>query len=354
MIRIGPSPHFGLRHAGRALACLALVSLAGCSADEPIEQYRVPKEPDRGTRMLTAVFSRPDATWFIKLAGPKAAVAEVRETFEQFTRSVQFPDGKAIDWTLPTGWKREEGNSEMRFATLRLESPSSEKLEVSVTKLGADPGSLLSNVNRWRGQIGLSPIPEDRLSEAVAEKQTDQKVAYKLVDFSGPGKPRGNMSPPPPPPAVSPTPAGRGDPFAFEIPQGWKEVQPSQPRFTLRELRAGDGGDAPAVTFSILGGNVGANLNRWRAQVGLPELSPDDLAKETTPIEVAKQMGILVDFAGAGGASAKRIVGVIVPHGEQSVFIKMTGNTGPVGTQRPTFERFIQSVQIRGEQEAQP
>jgi hypothetical protein len=47
-------------------------------------------------------------------------------------------------------------------------------------------GSLLDNVNRWRGEVGLPPVKETELSSVVTEVKLGDVKAYR-VDFSGPG-----------------------------------------------------------------------------------------------------------------------------------------------------------------------
>ena len=44
-----------------------------------------------GKRMLAAVVSRNDRTWFYKLTGADALVQAERANFEKFIRSVKYP-----------------------------------------------------------------------------------------------------------------------------------------------------------------------------------------------------------------------------------------------------------------------
>jgi hypothetical protein len=72
------------------------------------------------------------------------------------------PTGRdVLKWTLPAGWTESRPGG-MRFATLKP-TPDG-KLEVSVVTLGGRAGGELSNVNRWRGQLGLSPVDEAGLA----------------------------------------------------------------------------------------------------------------------------------------------------------------------------------------------
>lgn len=95
----------------------------------------------------------------------------------------------ALKWTLPKGWAEEKGGG-MRFATLKPSVPG--KLDVSVVVLPGTAGGELSNVNRWRGQIGLPPINEAALGTArKVVKSRAGKVA--LFDFTSEGGIRTRM-----------------------------------------------------------------------------------------------------------------------------------------------------------------
>ena len=75
--------------------------------------------------------------------------------------------GELFTYTAPAGWK--EVPSDVQFRDLTLQAGSA---EVTVTKFPGSVGGLLMNVNRWRGQVGLSPVQD--LSQ---QPLTDRKVA---------------------------------------------------------------------------------------------------------------------------------------------------------------------------------
>lgn len=88
-----------------------------------------------------------------------------------------------LRWTLPKDWK-ELPASGMRRATLL--PPGTGKAEVTVIALPGEVGGELANVNRWRGQIGLTAIEETTL---VAERSTVVSPAgsVALYDFTSGG-----------------------------------------------------------------------------------------------------------------------------------------------------------------------
>jgi hypothetical protein len=131
---------------------LSALLLLGCQQDE-IRSYRVSKP--EGTRLVAAIIPHGDQTWFFKLVGPVSQIDEQKEAFDQFLRSVRFNDQgeRPISWTIPASW-RPGPQAEMRYATFYL-GPQESPLELTVSKFGGVVGSVLANINRWRGQIGL-------------------------------------------------------------------------------------------------------------------------------------------------------------------------------------------------------
>ena len=196
------------------------VAVVGCSPAEKIEQYRVDKpevlakqfshgsdadaSPTADTsptdRMLAAIVPHGSQFWFFKLAGPDDAVRTHGKEFLQLMFSLHFADGAESppDWTLPEGWTREPGN-QMRYATLVI-APGPPRLEVSVSTFPKPSGesetidAILLNVNRWRGQMGLSPITKDQLADETKQLPLGGETAtfVSLVGKLG----KGGMTPP--------------------------------------------------------------------------------------------------------------------------------------------------------------
>lgn len=94
---------------------------------------------------------------------------------------------RGLRWTAPDGWKEIEGDG-MRVASFEL--PKAEgTAQATVVALSGDGGGELANVNRWRGQLALSPISEADLASARAVVRT--RLGKVLVyDFTGSGRKR--------------------------------------------------------------------------------------------------------------------------------------------------------------------
>jgi hypothetical protein len=89
-----------------------------------------------------------------------------------------------FQWKLPAGWKQDPQPRAMRVATVNVEADG-KRGELIVTRFRAGGfGSLLDNLNRWRQQVGLEPLTDEK---AVTPEQTKVGgVDAKVYDFTGP------------------------------------------------------------------------------------------------------------------------------------------------------------------------
>jgi hypothetical protein len=148
-----------------AFALLSLVS--ACRRDE-ITHFRVKKAPD-------ATFAKAQPSGVVQDGLPPPPVPP--------------PATSALRWTLPNGWT-EGASGGMRYATLKPSIPG--RIDVSVIVLPGDAGGELANVNRWRGQLGLSAIDERAL--AATRKAIRTKVGtVSVYDFSSEGEKKSRL-----------------------------------------------------------------------------------------------------------------------------------------------------------------
>jgi hypothetical protein len=93
---------------------------------------------------------------------------------------VKVAGGKP-DFTPPQGWKRGPGRGGIVLETVL---PPEGKLEVTITQ---SAGGVAGNLERWVGQIGLTPKPTD---EANFTRTIDAAgVKGVRVDLRGPKNP---------------------------------------------------------------------------------------------------------------------------------------------------------------------
>ena len=358
-----------------------LACLAGCKKADEIRHYTVPKqqtidqlaggdetvdEASAGpSRMLAAAVLQPQQAWFIKLVGPDQAVAEQEKSFRTFLRSLRFRDHESPpDWTLPEGWSQRPGSA-MRYATLEIDADP--PLEVSVTTLGREEGGdtayLLANVNRWRGQVGLSDLDAEQLDEETAQLEFDGGTAT-LVNLVGRVKPGGPMMPggagdapfapfasggsrksagpspldhdsSPRPPAP-----GGGAALRYEAPEGWKEEPASG--FRQASFQVSDAGQKAEITVVTAGGDLLANVNRWRGQIELKPTTQEQLDRETQPIDVGELKGTYVKLDGP----KKTTLAVVVEAAGRTWFITLKGDNELAQRETENFKSFVHSLRI--------
>jgi hypothetical protein len=83
-------------------------------------------------------------------------------------------------YTLPAGWQVDTRPRAMRAATIVV----GEGGDLAVTRLGANFGDKLANVNRWRAQAGLGPVTDP--AEAGGQEVGLAQGPATMYDFAGP------------------------------------------------------------------------------------------------------------------------------------------------------------------------
>ncbi len=353
---------------------LTVAILAGCDKDEPVKSYSAPKDP------------------------------------------------QVVTWTAPTGWRsrpfqripKKEGMAISglfqygNFAAGKDDSTT----QITVTTLFEDAPSatdLLSNVNRWRAQLGVDPVPASALPTLV-HTETANGAAIQSVDITdGSGDrrmyaaivPREDRiwffkmtgpstqveaqkeafdafvrsakyltpaaapltvvatdsapSLPPAHPPIRPAapvqqPEGSPTPntsgLTYSLPAGWT-VQPNANSVRLLTLRTANPNPADLIVSRFPGsvGTAALNLARWRNEVGLPP-SNDSVAE--TPIPFATGAGSLLEFTGTGPNAKKSLVAKRT-QGDSTWFFKLLGPAETLTRERPAFEQFLASVRFPNE-----
>jgi hypothetical protein len=130
------------------------------------------------------------------------------------------PAAEQITYDLPEGWS-EAGSRSMVLKVLRIKDAAGEaEVAISVYDIHGAMADPLSNVNRWRGQVGLEPTTAEQLSEMV-EKRSVAGAEAMLVSLVNPdGKEEG--------PAMIAAMVPRGDKVWFLKLSGPRKVVDSQ------------------------------------------------------------------------------------------------------------------------------
>lgn len=199
--------------------------------------------------------------------------------------------------------------------------------------------------------------PEDdtkaRVSDMLAFHQSIVPMTDDNVDVELKAVPTAPPEAPMPeaaPAAAASTSAGKAIPSAADLkwdaPAGWDQ-NPDRP-MRVATFTVG----TTECYISILGGMAGgleANINRWYAQMGQPELTSEQIAA-LEKIEVLGEPCALVDvegnFSGMQGESQTdaRMLGIVRVSDEQSLFVKMTGPKEEVAAQVDNFKAFVTSL----------
>lgn len=328
--------------AGMGLICLLAL---GCEREDPIATYQAPKEPPHIHR-------------------------------------------DRIEWKAPANWVEWPGDERpiagftiLAGFTLDDNDPPLE-LTVSYLERGEAPeaGSLRANVNRWERQLKMPPSPPEQVKQLARKIVVSDRNGYQ-VDLLGPAgdeqkrtlaamisegdrvwfvKVMGEAS------RVEkrksefdqllsslilrgPKKESKGE-LLWNTPEDWINAGERPMRFLT--FLAGDDADPAEVMITRLGGTgfgeVLENINRWRAQVGLPAVTRvEDQPSEHT--KLAGNDAAYFDFTGPGTAekpNRRMLLLMSVAKGDVW-FFKMIGPQQVVESQKPSFDEFLKSVEFQ-------
>ncbi len=291
----------------------------------------------------------------------------------------------SITWRAGDGWTQEQAG---QFLTAAYALPEGGR--VTVSKLGGDGGGLAANVNRWRGQVGLQPLEEDKIggqpmkiadsaegmllynlipphaaddaegifaavlplaSETWYFKFTGpsavlNKSGGKFMDFLRTVRVPASSSTSTPPPAAG---AEKNPQIKVIPPESWTPSEGSAMRAASYTIPGPDGSLADVSVIPLPGdsGSVLDNVNRWRSQV---QLAPLD--SETDP-ELGKTVsGPAGDYFLSHMVSTeplleekKAAIGSAIMKKEgMTWFFKVTGEAPHIEAIMPEFEAFVRSA----------
>lgn len=299
-----------------------------------------------------------------------------------------------IRWTTPAGWKELPPTS-TRIGNFLIAGSNDKKAEVAITSFPGTVGTELDNVNRWRRELGLDAVGQSSISSQTVT--VDSKEG-KLYDFAGASantmvvslpregatwffKLRGDrnvvegakasfleflksvrfidkaaqkttatLEAMPSNPHANLLPASDntdGEP-EWNPPSTWNAHQPGL--MLLKSLSVpGVNGQRANVAISVFPGDVGgsfANVNRWRAQMGLAPIQQSELRMATQSVHIAGGTAVLVDLTNPNPQAGKpaRLVAAIVPHNDNTWFYKLAGDDSVVAREKERFVKFVQTV----------
>jgi len=134
-------------------------------------------EAREGWALRGAILGSERFTIFVKFTGPRELVSLEAESFDTFCASISLSQAETpppaqpedpirnghgssggIGWDAPAEWGVEAGSG-MRLVTFRRG-----EVECYLTVLGGNGGGVASNIQRWVGQLGLTPPSVDEVA----------------------------------------------------------------------------------------------------------------------------------------------------------------------------------------------
>ena len=299
-------------------------------------------------------------------------------------------DNNWIQWTKPSAWT-ELAPTAFRKGNYLVEGNDGKKVEITVSSFPGTVGGTLANVNRWRGQAGLSSINSEELSQGLTEVRIDGhdgQIVNILPDSDDPdatqivaaifmyngeswffkmsGPQQGVRSQKPTfdqfiaglkftdaasehETSVASSEASKEPVLAFDAPGSWVESDGSSMRIASYEapLEGFEPADFSITRFPGDAGGTTANVNRWRQQIGLRPWSDSQVNSNQETLEVGDLDFALFDLKPQTDSDKKtvkeRILAGIVKYNGKSWFYKLRGDVFLVETQRNKFRQLVQS-----------
>jgi len=317
---------------------------------------------------------------------PKGIAAPIKKT------SVPASNYKPLSWTTPKDWI-EQPHTDLQTAHFSVPGPDKTKADLVIISFSGLVGEEIVNVNQWRAEVGLPPIePTDITFDPIVVG----KQQGKLYQFSGPEKStmvvwltknetfwffklHGSSSAiatnksammeflksvsflPPPTPETQGQPQQASLPTntpttpsemassdsalrmpIWEIPDSWQKQ--TGPRPILKSYVVKNSKGIALVWISYLpgeGGGALTNINTWRAEIGMNQISETELAKTSETVDLPGSKAILVNLS---KDQESRLIGVYVRHGDSTWLYKLIGDNSAVESEKENLIQVIRNV----------
>jgi hypothetical protein len=141
---------------------------------------------------------------------------------------------------------------------------------------------------------------------------------------------------------TTPPPSPDSLPFTYTKPEGWRDA-PVVPGIQLIAFKVGEEMSPLTISVSLSGGGLALNVNRWRGQAGLPELSESeiDAGAQSIPVDGEDAKYFVVE------GQERSILGVIAQRDGRQWFLKSDGPPSLVDQERANFETFVKSIRFK-------
>lgn len=128
----------------------------------------------------------------------------------------------------------------------------------------------------------------------------------------------------------------------WTAPKAWKEKAASSMRVASFDVPGSLDGSIVALAGD--GGGLLANLNRWRGQIGLAPLSHTE-AEKLGKAEAGAEGKIF--WYQMENSKGDAVIAAVIPLDSKTVFVKLSGQKGPLRLQRASFLSLAKSITAR-------
>ncbi len=156
-----------------ALVIMLTAMTIGCERSDDVRVYQVPKTPE--TSQTDQPIAKPREETSGNSNGGQLDAA-------RSAQPAATPATPSIHYIVPENWTEQPGDG-MRTAAFTFEGDLGSG-QVTLIVLPGQAGGPAANINRWRGQVGLEPLPEQTAFESATQITVDGQPGL-LVDLTG-------------------------------------------------------------------------------------------------------------------------------------------------------------------------
>lgn len=347
-------------------------------------------------RILGAILPLDSGCYFLKATDSPERLEPLMEGFLSIVQgfAIDEQSGRPSN-ALPTGWKMNPRNDIALAEFVSPESTGGVKFTVTALAMPGEkdwPEYLLSNVNRWRGQLKIDPVSLETLNASlIAVPRGDGKLPSYIFDAEGtgsggmapgapnvPGAPSVPRSAVPSPesssnsPSAGPAsaektaamPALAGDATSgndevkrpdlkYRLPEGWSVGQGSAFRLATLKIESAEGNGE--VTVSMATDNPQANTAMWAQQVlkGSDPSQVDPVVQKSLEsvetLEVGAGQAKLYTVRSSPQPDAPMLIVASIPteNPELHLFVKLIGDNRLGESQKQKLIEFVQSITLK-------
>ena len=127
-------------------------------------------------------------------------------------------------------------------------------------------------------------------------------------------------------------------------PSSWKVLKANSIRIASYELPSANGnkGEVSIISLSGDGGGDLANINRWRGQLSLSELTSDELKRFL--VDLKGKLGMYKYIAITNKKSKKSILAAFILSGQKTIYVKAIGDSSLINSNETAFKKFVQGI----------